>query len=290
MQNKAEEIVSRFYNEVGWVTEGGLTEDARRWEDLREHAQEYVSKCRLRVLRHIPDQGENILDMGSGPIQFKEYLGYSKNFKKRYCIDLSSKALEEAKKKIGDHGVFFCGSFFDISLEEDFFDCSISLHTIYHIDKDKQEEAVRKLIRVTKPGKPVIIVYGNPNTLVRYCVWPVRCLKKMVKLLNRTRRNRLELYYYVHPLKWWSRFSDMADVRIVPWRSFYSAHQRWLIPNNELGKKIFDILYTMEERLPGFFVRHFQYPMIILTKRDSQRAGAPAAVPLRFIAAGELYR
>ena len=165
MMNNAEERVSKFYNTVGWETEGEITEDARRWEDLREYAREYVGKCRMRVLSHIPESGENLLDMASGPIQYKEYLEYSRNFKKRYCVDLSSSALEGAKKKIGDHGVFLHGSFFDIPLEEDFFDCTVSLHTIYHIDKDKQEEAVRKLIKVTKPEKPVIIVYSNPNAI-----------------------------------------------------------------------------------------------------------------------------
>ena len=101
--------------------------------------------------------------MASGPIQYPEYLEYSKNFNKRYCVDLSDAALESAKLKIGEHGVFLHGSFFDISLDEDFFDCSISLHTIYHMGKDRQEEAVRKLLYVTKVGKPVIILYSNPN-------------------------------------------------------------------------------------------------------------------------------
>ncbi|MCZ6677058.1 MAG: hypothetical protein O7E52_07385, partial [Candidatus Poribacteria bacterium] len=80
---KGDESVSKFYNEVGWETDGDNTEDAKRFEDLRNCAKEYVRKCRLRVLRHIPDEGENMLDMASGPIQYKEYLEYSKNFKKR---------------------------------------------------------------------------------------------------------------------------------------------------------------------------------------------------------------
>jgi ubiquinone/menaquinone biosynthesis C-methylase UbiE len=185
MSDNAEERVSKFYNTLGWQTEDGITEDARRWEDLREYAKEYVSKCRLRVLRYIPDKGENMLDMASGPIQYKEYLEYSKNFKKRYCVDLSLGALETAKKKIGDHGVFLHGSFFEIPMEEDFFDCAVSLHTIYHIDKDKQEDAVRKLIYVTKPGQPIIIVYSNPNIFfIRFVAFPFRVLRKVKNILK----------------------------------------------------------------------------------------------------------
>jgi hypothetical protein len=209
--------------------------------------------------------------MASGPIQYKEYLEYSKNYKKRYCIDLSSKALEEAKRKIGDHGMFLHGNFFDIQLDEDFFDCTISLHTIYHVDKDKQEKAVRKLIRVTKPGKPVIIVYSNPNTLIRYLVFPFRLLRTLRNLLNREvdKKDKLGLYVYMYPIEWWNRFGDVADIRILPWRSFFSNHQKILIPNNKIGRKMFHILFNLEEKFPDFFVKYFQYPMIILTKRKS---------------------
>jgi len=277
--DKAEERVSKFYNTVGWETDDEITEDARRFEDLREYSKEYVSKCRLRVLRHIPDNGVNILDMASGPIQYKEYLEYSKNFKKRYCVDLSSAALEMAKKKIGDHGVFLHGSFFDIPMEENFFDCTVSLHTIYHIDKDKQEEAVRKLLYVTKPEKKVIIVYSNPNTLLtslpfRLVSLIFRLLRKVKSVLKKSQKKieqkeDLSLYFHPHSIEWWKRFSDIAIVNIFPWRSFGSDTQKRLMPNNKLGRKMFAVLFNLEERFPNFFVKHFQYPMIILTKRKN---------------------
>ena len=276
MTNKAEERVSKFYNTVGWEEEGEITEDAKRWEDLREHAREYVEKCRLRVLRHIPESGEYMLDMASGPIQYKEYLEYSKNFKKRYCVDLSSSALESAKKKIGDHGVFLNGSFFDIPLEEDFFDCTVSLHTIYHIDKDRQEEAVRKLLKVTKPVKPDIIVYINPNTILSPIKSspPRRAIRRIKEIIkNKKKATSKEqgagLYFHPHSIDWWSRFSDVADIQILPWRSFGSGNQRRLIPDNKIGSIMFRLLFNLEESFPNFFVKHFQYPMIILTKRKS---------------------
>lgn len=274
MRNNAEDRANRFYNTVGWKTESGATEDARRWEDLRENAREYVSKCRLRVLRHIPDNGDNILDMASGPIQYEEYLEYSKNYNKRYCVDLSSKALELAKNKIGDHGIYLHGSFFDIPLEHNYFDCSISLHTIYHIDKYKQEEAVRKLIDVTKPGKPIIIVYGNPNTLnsslkPRIILRIIKKTKKILKKISnkKTIKDNNSLYYHLYPINWWYKFSDIADLQIYPWRSFSSETQKKLFPDNKLGNLMFSYLFKLEERFPKFFVNHFQYPMIVLIKK-----------------------
>jgi ubiquinone/menaquinone biosynthesis C-methylase UbiE len=275
MTNEAEDRVSKFYNTVGWETDGEVTEDAKRWEDLREHAREYVTKCRLRVLNHIPEEGLNMLDMASGPIQYKEYLEYSKNFKKRYCVDLSLEALESAKRKIGDRGEFLHGSFFDIPLDENFFDCTISLHTIYHIDKNRQEEAVRKLIKVTKPGKPVIIVYSNPNSLRYFWKRSIfsRAIRRMKRLMKKSKATKqkgesLNPYFYAHPIEWWHRFEDVADVMILPWRSFASDVQQKLIPDNGIGEFMFRILFNLEDKFPDFFVKYFQYPMIILTKKD----------------------
>ena len=279
MNDEAEQSVSRFYSETGWETVGEITEDARRYDDLREHAKAYVSKCRLRVLRHIPPCGENLLDMASGPIQYDEYLEYSRHFKKRYCVDLSAKALEAAHRRIGSHGVFLHGSFLDIPMEENFFDCTISLHTIYHIDADKQEEAVRKLIHVTKPGKPVIVVYGS--SVRSRVAW---FFESRLRLFVRARATRTPgsrarardrvggatLYAYTHPLGWWQRFSGIATVTILPWRSFASHIQKKLIPNNRIGAKMFEVLFNLEERFPGLFAKHGKYPMIILTKRPGQ--------------------
>ena len=268
MTNDAEKIVSKFYNEVGWKTGEGVTDDAKRFEDLRENAQEYVSKCRLRVLRHIPQNGINILDMASGPIQYKEYLEFSKNFKKRYCVDLSSDALDQAKKKIGDHGVFLHGSFFDISLDQNFFDCVVSLHTLYHIDKNQQENVVRKLLDVTKYEKPIVIVYENPASLSNLIKKYLRSLKKSIFFLfKRKKREEQLLYHYVHPLDWWDRFSDIATVEIFPYRSFPSSIQKKVIPNNFIGFKMLEFLFYLEDRFPRFFVKYAHYPLIVLRKR-----------------------
>jgi ubiquinone/menaquinone biosynthesis C-methylase UbiE len=266
MLDKAEDATAHFYRTVGWESEEGITEDAKRWEDLRPAAAEYVSRCRLRILPHIPDRGDNILDMASGPIQYPEYLEFSRNYSRRYCVDLSENALAQAKRRIGDHGVFLQGSFFDIPLEADFFDCALSLHTIYHMNRDRQEEAVRKLIRVVKPGRPVIIVYSNPDT------W-IASLKSIVTLRFLRRKSEdgsgSEPYFYRFPMAWWQRFTDVARVQVLPWRSFAANAQRALIPDNALGRRMLGILFRLEERFPEFFIRHFQYPMIVLTKNES---------------------
>ena len=91
--------INKFYNKYGWKKYNKIFKDAQLFEDLRDNSSEYVKKCRLRLNNYIPKRGKNLLDFASGPIQYKEYLSYSKNFRYRHCVDFSKDAITVAKKK-----------------------------------------------------------------------------------------------------------------------------------------------------------------------------------------------
>ena len=92
----------------------------------------------------------------------------------------------------------------------------------------------------------------------------------LIKLTQQSNAGQEEpLYFYAYPIKWWDRFSDVADINVFPWRAVTADFQKLLIPDNEMGKKLFSHLFMLEERFPSFFVKHFHYPMIILTKRNT---------------------
>lgn len=246
-----------FYDAVGWTVAGEATVDAQKWEDLRPCAASYVSACRLRVLRHLPKSGERILDMASGPVQYPEYLRFSENFAQRVCVDLSDRALAIARTKLGNRGEYLHGDFLELDVPSNSFDAAVSLHTIYHIDLARQAAAVRKLIDVTRPGAPVVIVYSNP----RYPGAPLLRLKRLLS------RKSGDIYFHPFPLRWWQQFSNVADVQIYPWRTFEVRAQKLLFPDNALGRKLFSALYALEERFPAFFRAFGCYPMIVLRKR-----------------------
>jgi hypothetical protein len=88
----------------------------------------------------------------------------------------------------------------------------------------------------------------------------------MVKRSSEEQANS-SLYVHAHPLQWWNRFTDIAEVRIFPCRSFGANIHRRLIPDNRIGSMMLDILFNLEEAFPKFFAKHFQYPMIVLTKK-----------------------
>ena len=249
--------VSKFYNKSGWKLKNKISTDASLCEDLREHSKEYIKHCRLRIQKHIPKKGTNILDFASGPIQYKEYLSYSKNFKLRHCVDFSKDAINQARKKIKLNGKYYCNDFFKIKFKKNFFDCSISLHTIYHIHKNNQKKAIDKLLTITKEKSPLIIVYSNPNTLVN----------KFKKLIRYSNKESQKIYFFCHPKEWWKQFENIAEVKFYPWRSFSSQHQKIIFPDNFLGKLMFKLVFTLETWFGDFFVNNFQYYFIVLKKK-----------------------
>ncbi len=260
---KAETKVGDFYDGAGWETDAsGVSTDAQLWEDLRPCAAEYVHACRLKLLDFLPKSGDLFLDAASGPIQYPEYLSYSAGFRKRVCVDISQKALEQARKKLGDRGDYVCVSILELPFPDKHFDAIVSLHTIYHIDQAQQEAAVRQLIRVAKPEAPIVIVYANPDKLLAR-------LKRLVsrKNPNGAGEQAMPLYYHAHPLSWWNRFADSCSVQISPWRSLTHKDAKFLIPDNALGKSLHRLVLGMERRLPGLMTKLGAYPVVVLKKR-----------------------
>ena len=211
--------VHKFYNLIGWKKNNKHFKDAKISEDLRFYSREYVSKCRKRILRYIPRKGVNMLDFASGPIQYNEYLSYSKNYNYRHCVDFSKDAIKFAKLKLRQNGKFYCQDFLGIKFKNNYFDCILSLHTIYHINKLKQKKVIKKLLSISKKNTPIIIVYSNPNTIIDKI--------KLLFFYKKSKKN--DYYFFCHPISWWEQFKDDANVEFYPWRSLSSTHQKFLI-------------------------------------------------------------
>ena len=152
--------VREFYDEIGWSqVKDGIYQNAR-YEDLRPVSQEYIHKCHLRVNRHLESEGRFLLDAGSGPIQYPEYLTFSKNSKYRVCADVSITALKEAREKIGDHGLFVVADIANLPFKEAAFEGIVTLHTIHHLPAEEHLDAFRGLYRVLAPGYAAVVVNG----------------------------------------------------------------------------------------------------------------------------------
>ena len=62
------------------------------------------------------------------------------------------------------------------------------------------------------------------------------------------------------------QFDKLAKIEMYPWRSFASQHQKKIFPNNFFGEMMFKILIILEDKFPDFFLKYFQYPIIVLKK------------------------
>ena len=132
------------------------------------------------------------------------------------------------------------------------------MHTIYHVDKTKQKKVIKKLLSISKKNTPIIIVYSNPNTII----------DKIKLLISYKKLKKNDYYFFCHPITWWRQFEVNANIEFYPWRSLSSTHQKFLIPNNFLGKIIFKILFYLEDRFNNFFVKNFQFYTVILKKKN----------------------
>ncbi|MCE1252774.1 MAG: class I SAM-dependent methyltransferase, partial [Anaerolineae bacterium] len=187
-----QEQVRQFYDKVGWqVVEDGNYQNAR-YEDLRPVAREYIHRCHLRVNRHLPERGSFILDAGSGPVQYPEYLTYSENFNYRVCADISIVALMEARKRLGHKGLFVVSDVSNLPFKDGAFDGLVSLHTLHHLPQDGQKKAYREFYRALKLGASGVVVNGwTESILMRRLNWMVHGMEGLGRLWGRLRGRKL---------------------------------------------------------------------------------------------------
>lgn len=263
----SKQSVKNFYDNEGWKYVGENTHDALINENLTQVAAKYVSQVRFRILQNL-GSGNSLLDVGSGPIQYPEYVEYSKNFKTRVCVDLSAEALSLAKENIGKHGIFITGDYLKLQTPKEApFDGATLINVLYHVDKLKQEKLVRKILGDLNPGAKLVIVYSNPRT---FSAVVTKMLVKVKRFIKRALRPSSEgtldnpIYFFRYPLSFWNQFEDVAEVKILAWRTFSPALEKLLFRKYLLGEFVLDLLFRMENL--RWWARLAEYPMVVLKK------------------------
>lgn len=275
--------VREFYDAVGWrEVSDGVYQNAR-YEDLRPVAREYIHRCHLRVRRHLPAKGRFLLDAGSGPIQYPEYLEYSRGFARRVCLDVSRQALLAARGRIGDHGRFVVGDIAALPFGAGAFDGVVSLHTVHHLPKDEQPTAFAEMVRVLRPAARGAVVYswGDRSPLMRSLRLPIAVAFALIRGFRRVRFGRSvsvgwECQETAVPTGTHTHQIGHRDLRValatVPgleirvWRTVSTSFLRAFIHRRLGGVFWLRILYALEECFPHAFGRLGQYAMILFTR------------------------
>jgi SAM-dependent methyltransferase len=289
--------VKDFYNQVGWQTIGETLYQNAKYEDLRPVSRDYLHRCHMRVKHHLAPEGQYYLDAGSGPVQYPEYLTYSEGYQKRICMDISLFALQEARKRVGEHGFYVLADITHLPFTSETFDGISALHTIHHVPMADKSVAYEELYRTLKPGRNMVTVDGWTNAYLM-----VR-LRRFMAVMSRVRG-------------WWERkfFKDQGepdqepelpsqfevpsgetssrpagtfvekydadgliesltgrmDFNILVWRSVSVAFLRAVIHPDWGGRFWLKVLFWIEERFPRLLGRIGQYPLIVIHKPHAE--------------------
>ena len=294
MSTEVKQEVRQFYDQIGWSLVGEDLYQNARYEDLRPVSHEYIHRCHLRVSRHLASSGRFLLDAGSGPIQYPEYLEYSNGYQYRVCADISITALKEARKRIGEHGLFVVADVANLPFKQGAFDGIVSLHTIHHLPEDEHLQAYAGLYNLLAPGKSAVIVNGWPSSPLMERYEPLVRFSNRVKhlfnrLLGRTKtatdeagspsktvKNREEKRSSSQPKGTFTSRHDVAwmknvvgkniPVEILVWRSASVRFLRAVIFPWLGGRYWLRLLYRLEERHPHEYGEKGQYPLIVIRK------------------------
>jgi len=267
--------LKNFYDEIGWKSEDGDSScyaDAKLFEDLRDLSKKYISRANSRVSNIFNYSGEYFLDVASGPLQYDDYLHFSKNFKIRVCVDISIVALKAARKRLKENGIYILADITNLPFQEQSFDAAISLHTIYHVPANLQKNAFMELQRVLKCNSKCAVVYswGSQSILMKFFMAPFRILSllknAMQKILS-IKGSPPVLYFAPQKIQWIRELSlERTKIDILVWRSLSVPFMKLFIHKILCGKLILLLISKLEDKFPHLLGKIGQYPLIVIKK------------------------
>ena len=101
-----------------------------------------------------------MLDAGSGPLQWSEYLTYSEGYQFRVCADISITALRAARAVLGRRGLYVVADIASLPFRGDALDGLVSIHAVHHLPLTEHRKAYLEFHRVLRPGASAAVVNG----------------------------------------------------------------------------------------------------------------------------------
>jgi SAM-dependent methyltransferase len=262
--SNVETAVREFYDKYGW-TKGGEDELYRQF---RAPYWPYHEQTVARTLECFTGRTGSLLFVGGGDLP-QSHVDLASRFASVSCIDISEAALNITQNKLPD-ATRVLGSICEAPLTSDTYDAVFAAHVIYHIDRNQQERAVREIIRVTKPGGRVVILYNNPHSPLRFAAAAVRQIGRRLapsRPTVQTTGRPAPLYFSPYPLSWWKRFRDTCSLTMLPWDIIGSGDEKSLIRTDGMARAFYGAASWAETHVPSACVYLWQYPIVILDKK-----------------------
>lgn len=267
--------VQAFYDESGWKkNEEDRYIDNKLFVDQRSIADEYRLESTRRVNRFF-EGGKYLLDIASGPVYQPEYQEFSEPFECRICIDISIRALKEAQQNLaGQKAFFILGDITRIPLRSGICDGVVSMHTLYHVPKERQALGVNEMVRVCKEGRNVVIAYnwGWHSMLMNIALFPsrlIRLIKRLTKSLGKKEDNSTvqSLYFYSHSRSYFRKNTPKeAELQFYIQKSLHENFIKLYLGENVRSKSFLKWLFKQEDKHPHFFGKHGAFPLLVFRK------------------------
>lgn len=225
----------------------------------------------MRVGKYISPGGTYLLDAGSGAIPHDEMLAYHQNYEKRICVDMSETALNEAKRKLGDRGVFILGDITKLPFKDGTIDSFVCCHAIYHVPKDDQEKVFSELVRILKSGSKGAVVYSWDKSVLEKLF---RMLSKFVCLVAKApevvainRGNAPGLYSWFHTRQWFTEKKWLFDYEIYSYRLLSGDFIQKVLDSSLRSRLITSMATMLESKFPKFTGKYGKYPIIQIMRK-----------------------
>jgi uncharacterized protein YbaR (Trm112 family)/ubiquinone/menaquinone biosynthesis C-methylase UbiE len=247
--DQASSAIRQFY-ENAWKRDEQHELRARvLHNDLSDLGERYAAVNEQAFERHFDGGGRYFLDAACGALP---RVSFGKRFAHHVCLDFSLDGLIECRRTLGERAITVCGSVLKMPLKTAVFDGVLAAHCIYHIEKERQRQAVAEMSRVLAAGR-VLIFYANPDAIER------RLIRGLKRLLGRDGSHDApqitdNFYYYAHPIDrilgfLRDEFPD-SSVNVLPLRLVSTTVSVRAFRVKVLGHAFFHTLRAIEKLAP----------------------------------------
>ena len=268
--------IFNYFKSIGYFEFEGqqVYADARQFVDFRPHLKTYTSMGFSNTGKYLPDTGNYIADIASGPVAFKEFIQLAAGYNCRICVDLSFNALLQAKRNLQQNNqpyLLVCGDMLHLPLKDNIADAVICQHALFHVPKKDQLCALQNLVRIALPAAPVAIVYDwfYHSWFMNITLGPVQ-LYRIARHITGKWYARLfkknKLYFYAHSPRWFRANNPGSSIRFYTWRSVNTYFSKIYLHNNRFGRKILKWVIQIENKYPEKMGTLGEYGIILIKK------------------------
>lgn len=193
--DQASSAIRQFYDNAWKRNEKQELRARVLHNDLSDLGERYATVNEQQFERYFEGGGRYFLDAACGALP---RVSFGKHFAHHVCLDFSLDGLVECRRVLGDRAITVCGSLLKMPLKTASCDAVLAAHCIYHIDRERQHQAVAEMSRVLAAGR-MLIFYANPDALERRVT---RGLKRLMGRDGGADAPQItdNFYYYAHPI------------------------------------------------------------------------------------------